>query len=332
MPRYWIVLNLLWLVLPAGCSGGVDAASDSGAGGEGGRGDSVITAVATVGMVGDIVRNVGGSHVEVVQLMGAGVDPHLYKATRDDVQTIMRGDIVFYSGLMLEGKMIDTLVKIARTKPIYAVTELIDASYLLEPVEFAGHYDPHVWMDVGAWSKCVDAVATALAEFDPPNAEEYRSNAESYRRQLARLDEYAKRVARTIPEDQRMLVTSHDAFNYFGRAYGLDVQGVQGISTESEAGLQRINELVDRIVDKKVKSVFVESSVPRKSIEAITRGAHARGHEVTIGGELFSDAMGSEGTYEGTYIGMIDHNVTLVARALGGQAPQRGMQGRLSER
>ncbi|MEX2113872.1 MAG: zinc ABC transporter substrate-binding protein, partial [Pirellulales bacterium] len=239
-------------------------------------------------------------------------------------------DIVFYCGLMLEGKMTDTLVKMARTKPVYAVTELIDEQSLLEPQEFAGHYDPHVWMDVAAWSKCLDAVATALAEYDPNHAAQYQSNANIYREQLAELDRYAKRIAATIPADQRVLITSHDAFNYFGRAYGLDVQGVQGISTESEAGLQRVNELVDLIVGRKIKAVFVESSVPRKSIEAIVRGAQSRGHTVAIGGELFSDAMGPLGTYEGTYIGMMDHNITTVVRALGGEAPERGLHGKLS--
>jgi manganese/zinc/iron transport system substrate-binding protein len=325
---------LLLLSLPSGCAPRAEspasATNPTTTKTAGYQGAGPIRAVATVGMVADIVRNVGEQRVEMVQVMGAGVDPHLYKATRDDVQTIMRGDIVFYSGLMLEGKMVDTLLKVSRTKPVYAVTELIDEKYLLEPAEFAGHYDPHVWMDVSAWSSCVDAVASALAEFDPPHAAEYKSNAQAYREQLAALDEYGKRVMATIPKDRRVLITSHDAFNYFGRAYGLEVQGVQGISTESEAGLQRINELVDLIVGKKVKAVFVETSVPRKNIEAIVGGARARGHEVVIGGELFSDAMGEEGTYEGTYIGMIDHNITITARALGGEAPERGLNGKLS--
>lgn len=280
-------------------------------------------------MVADVVRNVGGKHVAVTQLMGAGVDPHLYKATRDDVQTIMGGDIVFYSGLMLEGKMIDTLVKISRNKPVYAVTEMIEEQSLLEPQDFAGHYDPHVWMDLSAWAKCVDAVAKALGEFDPAHASEYQANADAYRKQLLELYEYGRKSIATIPEKSRVLITSHDAFNYFGRAYGIEVQGVQGISTESEAGLQRVNELVDLIVDKQVKAVFVESSVPRRNIEAIASGARSRGHEVAIGGELFSDAMGEEGTYEGTYLGMLDQNITLTTRALGGEAPEKGHFGKL---
>lgn len=286
--------------------------------------------IATVGMVADIVRNVGGQHVEVTQIMGAGVDPHLYKATRDDVQTIMDGDAVFYCGLMLEGKMSDTLIKVARNKPVYAVTELIDEADLLEPEDFEGHYDPHVWMDVAAWSNCVDAVAEALAQFDPQHADDYRANAQTYRQQLAELHKYGVTSLGSIPEESRVLITSHDAFNYFGRAYGLDVQGVQGISTESEAGLQRINNLVDMLVAQNVQAVFVESSVPRKNIDALVEGAAAKGQEVKVGGELFSDAMGEAGTYEGTYIGMLDHNITLVTRALGGTAPAKGMQGKLS--
>jgi manganese/zinc/iron transport system substrate-binding protein len=185
-------------------------------------------------------------------------------------------------------------------------------------------------MDASAWARCIDAVVTALSEFDPPHAAEYKANGQAYARQLDELDQYGKTAMATIPEAQRVLITSHDAFNYFGRAYGLEVQGVQGISTESEAGLQRINELVDLIVAKKVPAVFVESSVPRKNIEAIVGGAQARGNNVVIGGQLFSDAMGEEGTYEGTYVGMIDHNITQAVRALGGNAPPRGLHGKLA--
>ncbi len=289
-----------------------------------------IQAVATVGMVADIVRNVGGSYVEVHQLLGAGVDPHLYKATRDDVQTIMAGDIVFYSGLMLEGKMTDTLVKVGRDKPVFAVTELIDPNELYEPEDAGGHYDPHVWMDVSIWSLCVDSVAKSLSEFNPPHAAEYQANADIYRKKLAVLHEYGVKSIQSIPGERRVLITSHDAFNYFGKAYQIEVYGIQGLSTESEAGLQRINELVDMLVARKIKAVFVESSVPRKNIEALVEGVRSRGHEVVIGGELFSDAMGASGTYEGTYIGMLDHNITLVARALGGEAPERGLNGELS--
>jgi len=326
--RYLCVLSvLLWCV---GCSYSSSSGPPGGSANSEFSGELPIAAIATVGMVADIVRNVGGDHVEVTQICGSGVDPHLYKATRDDVATIMEGDIVFYCGLMLEGKMSDTLIKVARSKPVIAVTEVIDESQLLEPEDFAGHYDPHVWMDVSAWSKCVDAVAKALAEFDPPRADDYRANAKEYNKALARLHQYGLDAIGSIPESGRVLVTSHDAFNYMGRAYGLNVQGVQGISTESEAGLQRVNELVDMLVSKNVKAVFVESSVSRKSIDALVEGAKSKGHDVVVGGELFSDAMGERGTYEGTYVGMLDHNITLVTRALGGNAPPRGFQDKLS--
>lgn len=322
MSRFAVPL-LIGLVV-AGCSGPGGTPSNEPS--TGGR----LRVVATVGMVADLVRNVAGEHADVVQLLGAGVDPHLYKATRDDVSTIMNGDIVFYSGLMLEGKMADTLLKIGRNKPVYAVTEEIDPQYLLEPSDFAGHYDPHVWMDVRAWSQCVDVVLQALQKADPKHAQAYKENAAAYRETLEKLHQYGRDVIASVPEKSRVLITSHDAFNYFGRAYGLQVQGVQGISTESEAGLQRINQLIDLIVEKKVKAVFVESSVPRKNIGALIDGAKARGHELVIGGELFSDAMGEEGTYEGTYIGMLDHNFTTVSRALGGKAPEKGMQDKLT--
>ena len=326
-----LVTTLLVLSLCVGCgsSGSAPQAARTSSS-SGYNGKYPIKVIATVGMVGDIVRNVGGEHVEVTQVMGAGVDPHLYKATRDDVQTITGGAAAFYSGLMLEGKMADTLVKVARSKPVFAVTELIDESQLLEPEGSAGHYDPHVWMDVAAWSRCVEVVGSALAELDPKYADDYDRNAESYRQQLTQLHEYGLKSIASIPEQSRVLITSHDAFNYFGRAYGLNVQGVQGISTESEAGLQRVNDLVDLIVGRNVQAVFVESSVPRKNIDALVEGARSRNHEVQIGGELFSDAMGETGTYEGTYVGMLDHNLTLVTRALGGTAPEKGLNGQLS--
>ena len=305
------------------------------------EGEYPIKAVATTGMVADLVRAVGGAYVaveggedrnlvEVTQLMGSGIDPHLYRATRDDVNTIAGADIVFYNGLMLEGRMTDTLVKIGRTKPVFAVTESLDESALLTPDGAEGHPDPHVWMDVRAWSECVATVADALADFDPEHAEEYRANAQTYMAHLADLDAYAKSSLATVPKESRVLVTSHDAFNYLGRAYDLEVLGIQGLSTESEAGLSRINALVDLLEERNVRAVFVESSVPTKSIEALIDGARSRGREVKVGGELYSDAMGPDGTYEGTYVGMIDHNVTTVTRALGGEAPAGGMQGKLA--
>ena len=288
------------------------------------------TIVTTCGMVTDIVREVAGDKARVTGLMGEGVDPHLYKPTRDDVVKLLQADVVFYSGLMLEGRMSDTFLKVARKGAhVFAVTDLLDDKFLLEPAEFAGHTDPHVWMDVKGWMDAVKVVARSLGEVDAANTAYYDQNARRYSAQLVKLDDYAKRILASIPKERRVLITAHDAFNYFGRAYGIDVRGIQGISTESEAGVADINKLVDFLVERKIPAIFVESSVSDKNIKALIEGCKSRGHPVRIGGELFSDAMGKPGTYEGTYVGMIDHNATIIARALGGEAPERGLNGRL---
>jgi manganese/zinc/iron transport system substrate-binding protein len=292
----------------------------------------VYTIVATTGMVTDLVSRVAGERAEVVGLMDAGVDPHLYQPTRSDVRRVLDADVIFANGLLLEGKMTGALDRAAAAgKPVYAVAELLDDEMLLEPPGFDGAHDPHVWMDPIAWAAAAEDVRDALVEFDPEHESEYRANAEAYRGELERLHEYAVEVLASVPERQRVLVTAHDAFNYFGERYGYEVIGIQGISTESEAGVREIEDLVDLIVRRNVAAVFVESTVSDRNINALIAGAGSRGHRVSIGGELFSDAMGGAGTYEGTYIGMIDHNVTTIARALGGDAPKRGMNGALAE-
>ena len=225
-------------------------------------------------MVADIVRQVAGDRGEVTTIIGEGVDPHLYVPTRSDVAALMEADIVFYSGLLLEGKMTDTLIRVARSgRPVHAVTELVDESLLLQPEEFAGHFDPHLWMDVAGWMQAVNAVTEALVAFDPEGREGYRERSESYSETLAELHEYAQRVLGSIPEQQRILVTAHDAFNYFGRAYGLEVAGIQGISTESEAGLDRINRLVDLLVTRQISAVFVETTIADRNVRALIEGA-----------------------------------------------------------
>lgn len=288
------------------------------------------TIVTTTGMVADIVRQVAGDKAKVVSLMGEGIDPHLYKPTRGDVSKLLSADVVFYSGLNLEGRMTDTLTRIGRSKPVFAVTEKIDAAYLREPPEFQGHYDPHVWMDVAAWSQCVQMVAEALGQFDPENKQVYADNATAYRAELKRLDDYCRKVIASVPKDRRMLVTAHDAFGYFSRTYEIPVHSVQGISTESEASVRDVNNLIETIVSRQVPAIFIETSVSEKNIKAVIEGAARKGFTVRIGGSLFSDAMGGPGTYEGTYIGMLDHNATTVARALGGEAPERGFSGKLA--
>lgn len=285
-----------------------------------------IRATATVGMVADLVREIGGSRLEVTQLLGAGVDPHLYKPTRDDVQAILSSDIVFYNGLMLEGKMSEVFELSGRSRPTCAV------GGQLQLPEIAGadphHPDPHVWMDVSLWKDAAKIVGEFILKFDPPHREEYLARSEKLQERLDQLHAYGKEIIATIPAERRVLITSHDAFRYFGKAYGLEVQAIQGISTESEAGLQRINELVDLLVQRKIEAVFVESSVPKESIEALLEGARSRGQSVKIGGELYSDAMGPDGTYAGTYVGMMDHNLSTIARALGAPAvPEAGFKG-----
>ncbi len=308
-----------------GCQNNATPSSDVAA-----NSGTPLKVLATVGMVADLVQQIGVEHTQVRQLMGAGVDPHLYKATRDDMQQIMSVDVVFSSGLMLEGRLQDTLQKVGERHPVYAITSRLPTAMLLSPGGSTEHPDPHVWMDVAAWSSCADVIVDALSEHDAEHADEFKTNAASLRQQLQALHEYGLSSVASVPESNRVLVTSHDAFSYFGRAYGLEVVGVQGLSTESEAGLQRINELVDLLVERKVSAVFVESSVPRKNILALIDGAKSRGHDVKVGGELYSDAMGAEGTYEGTYVGMLDHNITTVTHALGGAAPDRGLNGKLS--
>ncbi|GAB4549245.1 MAG: zinc ABC transporter substrate-binding protein [Phycisphaerales bacterium] len=326
-----MTFRVLVLAMLAVCATVLWSCAESGTS-EGAEDADGLRLVATTGMVGDVVRTVAGDRASVHVLMGAGVDPHLYSATRDDVRALMDANAIFYNGLLLEGKMTDALIRAATSgKPVYALTERIDPSFLLTPEGFDGHQDPHVWMDPSAWSKTVDVVRDALVEVDPEHAEVYRANAAGLLDEIAALDTYAERVLASVPEGRRVLVTAHDAFNYFGERFGYEVVGIQGISTESEAGVRDIQRLIDLLVDRGVGAVFVESTVPDRSVRALIEGARARGHEVVIGGELFSDAMGDAGTYEGTYIGMIDHNVTTIARALGGDAPSGGMGGKLSE-
>lgn len=301
-----------------------------GAGEVGAAGRQPLRVVATVGMVADVVRQVGGDQVAVQTLIGAGVDPHLYKPTRSDVAALLSAEMVFYSSLLLEGRMGDVLHKIgAGGKPVVAVTEAIDPGYLLSYPGRTGHHDPHVWMDVAAWRQTVAVVEHALAKARPEEADALAARAERYRAELEVLHAYVRAVVASIPEERRVLVTAHDAFAYFGRAYGIEVRGIQGISTESEAGLDDINRLIDTMVQRAVPAVFVETSVSEKNVRALVEGAAARRHQLSIGGVLYSDAMGPAGTYEGTYLGMLDHNATTIARALGGQVPERGRLGLL---
>lgn len=316
---------LLWSGLVAAC-GPREGVETPGTAGE------RYEVVTTTGMITDIVREIVGEHGDVFGLIGEGTDPHLYKPTRADVVRLRGGDIIFYNGRLLEGAMTDVLVQLRQKgKPVHAVAEAPPVAQAYAGWD-AGRHDPHIWMDVAGWARVVSVVAEALSAFDPAHAEDYAQRARAYQEQLAELDAYAREVVASIPENHRILVTAHDAFSYLGRAYGLEVRGIQGLSTESEAGMQDLEELVSLVANQEIPAVFVESSVADKNVRALLEGAHAKGHTVVLGGELFSDAMGPAGTYEGTYIGMIDHNVTTIARALGGTAPEKGMRGRLSDR
>ncbi|MFC3614713.1 metal ABC transporter solute-binding protein, Zn/Mn family [Lutimaribacter marinistellae] len=289
-----------------------------------------LTVVATTGMVADAVRQVGGDVVEVKALMGPGIDPHSYRQTRSDIVALTGADLVLWHGLYLEAQMEEFFAKLGRSRTVVAVAEALDKEQLRGHDDYEGKYDPHVWMVPTLWSGVVREVQRALTEARPEAADFFATNADAHITELERLQTYAENTLSKVPEGSRVLVTAHDAFGYFGSEYGFDVMGIQGISTQSEAGLNRIRELVDILVEREIGAVFVESSVSDRSMRALIEGAAARGHEVRIGGELFSDAMGATGTYEGTYIGMIDHNITVIASALGAEVPERGLNNKLS--
>ena len=295
------------IVLVAGC----------GSAASGGGGDGALEVVATTGMVADAVAQVGGEHVSVRSLMGPGVDPHLYRASEGDVRTLAEADVIFYNGLHLEAKMADVLAEIGeRGRPTRAVAEAIPEDRLRQ-VSTTQH-DPHVWFDVELWKYAVEAVRDTLLELDPENAGDYRANAKAYLADLDRLDAYVQAEAARVPEERRVLITAHDAFEYFGAAYGFEVRGLQGISTVAEAGTRDVAELASFIVERRIPVAFVESSVSPRTILAVQAAVEARGFELRIGGSLFSDAMGDEGTPEGTYVGMVRHNVdTIVSGLLG---------------
>jgi manganese/zinc/iron transport system substrate-binding protein len=271
----------------------------------------------TTGMIADLVRNVGGERVTVRSLMGPGVDPHLYKASAGDVARLETADIIFYNGLHLEAAMSRVLEEMHKRRPTEAVTDDIDRAVLLTPPQFSGNYDPHVWFDVSLWMQAAEKVRDAMVELDPAHADTYRANAEKHLGELEALHDYVKQQASTLPEEKRVIITAHDAFNYFGRAYGFEVRGLQGVSTATEAGAADVQQLADFIAERRIPAIFVESSVPPRSIEALKAAVQSRGFDVSIGGQLFSDALGNPGTPEGTYTGMVKYNIDTIVAALG---------------
>ncbi len=281
--------------------------------------------LATTGMIGDLVKAVVGERGHVEVLMSSGVDPHLYQPTRSDLAKVLAADVIFYNGLHLEGRMDEAFVRAQKAgRSVCAVAEQLPMQSLLHDAEDPEAHDPHVWMDPKSWRMVLLAIRDRCVLLDPAGRSVYESNTDSYLKNLKALDVYASEILQTVPVEVRVLVTAHDAFGYFGKRFGFEVIGLQGISTESEASVQDVNRLVDLLVQRKIPAIFVESTVPEKGIRALIEGASAQGHQVKIGGSLYSDAMGDSGTWSGTYLGMIDHNVTTIARALGGEAPQGG--------
>ena len=301
------VLFVLVLIIMFGCGKQQTRQRDPG---------EKIKIVATTGMIGDAVKEIAGEHAAVVSLMGAGVDPHLYKATHGDLERLTEADIIFYNGLHLEGKMGEVFEKLARTKPVIAIGEALPENKLRKVPGFQGAFDPHIWFDVKLWAEAIGAISTHLQQFDSAHASHYKSNHARYVTRLDSLDKAVRQSLLEIPEDQRVLITAHDAFGYFGDAYTIEVRGLQGISTLSEFGLRDVTELVDFIINRKVKAIFVETSVSQRSIDAVVEGCRKKGWNVTIGGRLFSDAMGEPGTAEGTYIGMVNANAKTIVESL----------------
>ena len=279
-------------------------------------GDTRLMVVTTTGQIADTARRVGGDHVNVISLMGPGVDPHLYVATISDVNKLRNADIILYNGLFLEAQMDSILEQLAERRQAVAVSDGIDRSDLRPSASYADEFDPHIWFDVTLWMQTVETVRDALAQADPANATVYRSNAATYLDELAALDTYVRDQAARVPAEQRVLVTAHDAFSYFGQAYDFEVLGLQGISTASEAGTADVQHLAEFIAARRIPAVFIESSVLVRNIEAVQAAVRDRGFDVTVGGQLFSDAMGDAGTPEGTYVGMVRHNIDTIVRAL----------------
>lgn len=309
MKKLTLTLLILSFLLSA-CGGGNNAADVPLA-------DRQINIVATTGMIADIVVNVGGERVQVEALMGPGVDPHLYKPTASDVTKLENADVVFYNGLHLEGRMAEVFEKMVEAgSATFAVAAEVDPKLLLDSPQYEGQYDPHIWFDVTLWKFAVEKVAKELIALDPASSAVYEANAAAYLAQLDELDRYVRAQIASLPEGARVLVTAHDAFGYFGAQYGMEVRGLQGTSTAAEAGAADVQDLAAFLVERQIKAIFVESSVPPATIEAVQKATQAQGWDVQIGGQLFSDAMGQAGTPAGTYIGMVTHNVDTIVSAL----------------
>jgi manganese/zinc/iron transport system substrate-binding protein len=278
--------------------------------------DGKLNIVTTTSMITDLVRNIGGDSVNVQGLMGTGVDPHLYKASEGDVSKLTNADVVFYNGLHLEGKLVDVFEKMGRNTNTVALAKVLDKNKLIGSEYFASSFDPHIWFNIKYWKQLTNYLTEELSKFNPENADFFQTNKTRYLLQLDALENDIKETIATLPEEKRVLVTAHDAFNYFGEAYGFEVVGLQGLSTATEAGVQDVQNLAKLIIDKKVHAIFVETSVPKRTIEALQQAVLSKGFKVEIGGTLYSDALGNTGTDEGTYLGMFRYNVNTIVEAL----------------
>ena len=278
-----------------------------------------IKVVCTTGPVADMLQNLGGEHLQVTGLMGPGVDPHLYRAVPADIERLADADMIFYNGLHLEGRMADLFENLSARKPTFAVTHALaeakDAR-LRTPPEFEGYYDPHVWHDPRLWAECVKYVADVLGEFDPPHRDDYIRNRNAYLKELDEADRYCREQLATIPKEQRVLVSAHDAFNYFCIAYDLTSMPLKGVSTEDEVTIGRMDEVVEFLVERKVKAVFVESAAAPQIVRALIEPCRRAGHEVRIGGELYADALGPPESGADNYLGMVTANVDTIVSAL----------------
>ncbi|AWB45890.1 manganese transporter [Paenibacillus sp. CAA11] len=313
LQRAKITLSVIMLVIVAACSR-VDGEGEHATRTDQ---DHPIQVTATIGMITDVVEEIGGDEVKVIGLMGPGVDPHLYKASQGDIRKLDQADLVFYNGLHLEGKMTEILEKLENKKPVIAVSKNIDPSLLRSGKDTGGtEYDPHIWFNVKHWVSAAQTIEQALSAYDPQHAGMYQANADAYIKELEELDKEIQDKIAQIPEEGRVLVTAHDAFGYFGDAYHIKVMGLQGISTAAEYGSKDVGALRDFLVEQRIKAVFVESSIPTKSMEAVIAGAKEKGHDVRIGGELYSDSMGDPGSEADTYIKMVRHNVDTIVEAL----------------
>lgn len=272
--------------------------------------------VVTTTLLADAIRNIVKDSAEVVSIMGPGVDPHLYKASLGDLRKFMEADFIFYQGLHLEGKMAEVLEKLGRTKSVTGVGNNLPSKLIHQPVVGGDFPDPHIWFDVSLWKELVFIASDVLAKQNPQAADYFIKNADSYAKELDSLDTFVRSQIHSIPERKRVLITAHDAFSYFGRAYGIEVKGLQGISTQAEFGLKDVSDLVKLIVDRDIQAVFVETSVSDKALRAVVEGVASKKKKVVIGGLLYTDALGAEGTPEGTYIGMIKYNVNTITKAL----------------